>query len=243
MLVLGFTAAYIARMIDMISFLTIVDAAALFGLALLWWVIGVMVEHSSDRRPSTSRIMADYRRKWMAQMINRDVRIFDAQTLGTLRQSTAFFASTCVIAIGGALALIGNAEQVAGVAADLTVTHAPEIVWEVKLLVIVGFLTSAFLKFVWANRLFGYCSVIIGATPNTPDDPKSASFARKAAELNIAAARSFNRGLRAVYFGLATVAWLVGPEMLIAAAIVTFLVIWRREFASQSRRALLEADD
>lgn len=175
-------------------------------------------------------------------MIARDVRIFDAQTIGTLRQGTSFFASTCVIAIGGALALIGNAEQVAGVAADLTAAQDPAIVWELKLLVIVVFLTNAFLKFVWSNRLFGYCSVIIGATPNNPDDPKAASFAHKAAELNITAARSFNRGLRAIYFGLATVAWLAGPELLFVSAIVTFLVIWRREFASQSRRVLLEQD-
>ena len=228
--------------LDTLSFLAPLDIAALLVLVGLWGGIGWWIEHSGSRRPSTSSIMADYRRQWMIQMIARDVRIFDAQTLGTLRQSTAFFASTCVIAIGGALALIGDAEQVAGVAADLTAARIPAIVWEMKLLVIVVFLTNAFLKFVWSNRLFGYCSVIIGATPNAVDDPKSASFARKAAELNIAAARSFNRGLRAIYFGLATVAWLAGPELLIVATIVTFLVIWRREFASQSRKVLLETD-
>ncbi|MEH6647198.1 DUF599 domain-containing protein [Sulfitobacter sp.] len=224
------------------SVLSVLDVVAVLVLLLLWISIGWWVEHSGAKRPSTSSIMAGYRRQWMTQMTGRDVRIFDAQTIGTLRQSTAFFASTCVIAIGGALALIGNAEQVAGVAADLTEETIPAIVWELKLLVIVCFLTNAFLKFVWSNRLFGYCSVIMGATPNGAADPTAASFARKAAELNIAAARSFNRGLRAVYFGLTTVAWLAGPEFLIAAAIVTFLVIWRREFASQSRQVLLETD-
>jgi uncharacterized membrane protein len=227
---------------DTLSFLSAFDAAALALLLILWGGIGWQIEHSSSKRPSTSSIMAGYRRQWMMEMIARDVRIFDAQTLGTLRQSTSFFASTCVIAIGGALALIGNAEQVAGVAADLTAANDPAIAWELKLLVIVVFLTNAFLKFVWSNRLFGYCSVLVGATPNNTTDPKAASFARKAAELNIAAARSFNRGLRAIYFGLATVAWLAGPELLVVASIVTFLVIWRREFASQSRKVLLEED-
>ena len=186
--------------------------------------------------------MASYRREWMTQMLARENRIFDSQTISTLRQSTAFFASTCVIAIGGTLALIGNAEQVAGVAADLTAAKDPAIVWELKLLVIVFFLTNAFLKFVWSNRLFGYCSVMMGATPNKPDTDGIAKYAHKAAELNIAAARSFNRGLRAIYFGLATVAWLGGPELLLGATVLTFLVIWRREFASQSRRVLLEQD-
>lgn len=228
--------------LETFSFLSALDAAALATLIVLWCGVGWRIEHSSAQRPSTSSIMADYRRQWMLQMIAREVRIFDAQTIGTLRQGTSFFASTCVIAIGGALALIGNAEQVAGVAADLTAAHDPAIVWELKLLVIVVFLTNAFLKFVWSNRLFGYCSVMIGATPNNSEDPKATAFAHKAAELNIAAARSFNRGLRAIYFGLATVAWLAGPAMLIGAAIVTFLVIWRREFASQSRSVLLEQD-
>ena len=228
--------------IDTLSFLTMRDVAALALLVTLWGAVGWRIEHSSTRKPSTSSIMASYRREWMTQMLARENRIFDSQTIGTLRQSTAFFASTCVIAIGGTLALIGNAEQVAGVAADLTTASDPAIVWELKLLVIVFFLTNGFLKFVWSNRLFGYCSVMMGATPNKPETDGIAKYAHKAAELNIAAARSFNRGLRAIYFGLATVAWLGGPELLIAATVLTFLVIWRREFASQSRRVLLEQD-
>ncbi|MBB3992394.1 putative membrane protein [Sulfitobacter undariae] len=227
---------------DSLSLLTAVDLAALVLLILLWCGIGWRVEHSSSKNPSTSSIMAGYRRQWMTLMTQREVRIFDSQTLSTLRQSTSFFASTCVIAIGGTLALIGNAEQVADVAADLTVTSDPAIIWEMKFLVIVFFLTNAFLKFVWSNRLFGYCSVVMGATPNDIEDPKMQSYAHKAAELNIAAARSFNRGLRAMYYALATVAWLIGPEFLLGATIITSLVIWRREFASQSRRVLLEID-
>ncbi|KEJ90804.1 DUF599 domain-containing protein [Sulfitobacter donghicola] len=223
-----------------LSFLNLYDFGAILLLFTLWCGLGWRIEHPSSTNPSTSFIMANYRREWMNQMIDRQVRIFDAQTVGTLRQGTSFFASTCVIAIGGTLALIGNAEQVAGVAADLTVAQAPAIVWELKLLVIVLFLTNAFLKFVWSNRLFGYCSVMMGASPNDPAHEKAASYAKKAAELNITAARSFNRGLRAIYFALATVAWLAGPIPLIAATIVTSVVIWRREFASQSRKALLE---
>jgi len=225
---------------ETISFITPLDVAALATLLTLWAALGWRIEHPSSTKPSTSLIMANYRREWMVQMIARDVRIFDAQTIGTLRQGTSFFASTSVIAIGGTLALIGNADQVAGVAADLTDALQPAIVWELKLLVIVFFLTSAFLKFVWSNRLFGYCSVVVGAAPNDPKDERGLRYAHKAAELNISAARSFNRGLRTIYFGLAAVAWLAGPIPLILAAFVTSCVVWRREFASQSRKALLE---
>ncbi len=226
--------------IDRLSILTPLDGLALALLVILWAGIGWRIENPAARAPSTSSIMANYRREWMRQMIAREVRIFDAQTIATLRQGTSFLASTSVIAIGGTLALIGNAEQVAGVAADLTATRDPAIVWEVKLLVVVAFLTNAFLKFIWSNRLFGYCSVLVAASPNDPAAPKALVYARKAADLNIAAARSYNRGLRAIYFALAAVAWLAGAPALILAGFVTFGVIWRREFASQSRRALLD---
>ena len=60
-----------------------------------------------------------------------------------------------------------------------------------------------------------------------------------AALSNVAAARSFNRGLRSIYFGLTSVAWLAGPIALLLATTFTIAVIWRREFASQSRTVLL----
>jgi uncharacterized membrane protein len=65
----------------------------------------------------------------------------------------------------------------------------------------------------------------------------------KAAAINIAGARSYNRGLRSVYFGIAATAWLAGGWTLLAAVTFTVGVILRREFASQSRRVLLDVCD
>ncbi len=225
---------------DSITLFDPLDLAAVGIIFGLWAVIGWRVEHSPASRPSMSKIMAEYRREWMRQMITREPRIFDAQTVSTLRQGTSFFASTSMIAIGGALALIGNAERLSDVAVELTFDTQPAIVWEIKLLVVVLFLTNAFLKFVWSNRLFGYCSVVMAAVPNDPVHKDATKMASKAAELNITAARSFNRGLRSLYFALASVAWLAGPIPLIFGAFLTLFVIWRREFASQSREILLE---
>lgn len=216
------------------------DLAAVTLLMTAWLFVGWRVEHAHPTKPSVSQIMADYRRDWMTQMITREPRIFDAQTIGTLRQGTSFFASTSVIAIGGALALAGNTDRLADMAEEITLVRTPPIVWEIKMLLIIFFLTNAFLKFAWSNRLFGYCSVLMAAVPNDPQDPAAPGLAHKAAELNVTAARSFNRGLRSVYFAFAAVAWLAGALPLIFGAILTFVVIWRREFASHSRRILLE---
>lgn len=176
-------------------------------------------------------------------MITRQPRVFDAQTLSVMRQGTTFFASATMIAIGGALALIGNAEQLQGLASDLTLEIGPVVVWEIKLLVTVLLLANAFLKFVWAHRLFGYCLAIMAAVPNDPDDPVCLPRAAKAGEINITAARSFNRGLRSVYFALGSTAWMLGAPALLAATLATVLVLWRREFASHSRHVLLATDD
>lgn len=227
-------------LLDRITHFGPLDAVALGFLVLAWVGIGLMIEHPPARRPSVSALMKGYRRAWMQVLVTRQPRIFDASILSTLRQGTTFFASASMIAIGGGLALIGNTERLLGVARDLSLDTAPAIVWEVKILAVLLFVTNAFLKFVWSHRLFGYCAVVMAAVPNEADDPLAARRAAQAAELNITAARSFNRGMRALYFALGGLAWLLGAMPLMLATAATVLVLFRREFASDSRRALLD---
>jgi uncharacterized membrane protein len=101
------------------------------------------------------------------------------------------------------------------------------------------FVTNAFLKFVWAHRLFGYCAVLLAAVPVDVKHPDVYARAAQAGEIGVAAARGFNRGLRSVYFALASAAWLLGAAPLMLATIATALVLGRREFASRSRSVLL----
>ncbi|WP_370228812.1 DUF599 domain-containing protein [Cognatishimia sp.] len=224
---------------DRLSLFTTLDYAAVGFVLLIWWSMTLLIENPPASRPSMSLLMADYRREWMQQFIHRQPRIYDAQILGGLRQATAFFGSATLLAIGGALALIGNADQVRGVASDFALMEAPLFVWEIKIVLILVFTTNAFLKFVWSNRLFGYCSIVMSALPVDPDDPLCALRADQAAQINISAARAFNRGLRSVYFGLAACAWLAGPIALMGTTLLTVFVIYRREFASLSRATLL----
>jgi len=226
--------------IDRLYMFSPLDYTALVLLLLGWVGIGWCVENPPQGRPSVARIMNDYRRDWMRHMVTRQPRIFDSSLIGNLRQSTAFFASATMIALGGGLALIRNPDPVANLASDLALGAQPHVVWEIKLLLVLLFLSSAFLKFVWANRLFGYCSVVMGAVPNDIEDPQALVRAAQAAELNITAARSFNRGLRTTYFGLASAAWLLGAWALVAAVLLTLVMIYRREFGSSSREVLLE---
>ncbi len=230
-------------MTQFLTLFTMLDLAAVTILLIAWVSITRLIEHPPKRRPSTSVLMAAYRREWMRQMIFRDPRILDAQMAGILRQGTAFFASASMISIGGGFALIGNTDVLQGLAQDLTLDGDPVVVWETKIILMLGFATNAFLKFVWAHRLFGYFAVILASVPVTHDDPRALARATTAGEISVAAARSYNRGLRSVYFGIAAAAWLAGASALIIATIFTLGVIARREFASHSRTVLLNEAD
>lgn len=219
---------------------TTLDFIAVLAILLAWAMTTHLIENPTKNRPSVSRLMAFYRQEWMVHYVAREVRVFDAQIMGNLRQSTAFFASSSMIAIGGLVALIGNTDQIAGVTEDLTQTAEPASVLGLKLVLVLLFIGNAFLKFVWSHRLFGYCSVLMAAVPNDAKDPTALSRAKKAGTINITASRSFNRGVRAIYFGLAAAAWILGPVMLLLGVLVTVVVLGRREFASQSRAALLQ---
>jgi uncharacterized membrane protein len=227
------------ELITQLHFFSVFDGIAVCTLVIAWGFLGHIIEKPPASRLSTSVIMSQYRQEWMVQMITREPRIFDASILDTLRQSTAFFASACMIAIGGGLAAIANAEQLRGVAQDLAI-DAPEFIWEVKLLLALFFITGAFLKFIWANRLFGYCGVVMASVPNKVDDPHTLPRAKKAGVLNITAARAFNRGLRGIYFALASLGWLLGPFALLTTTLLTVIILLRREFTSASREALIQ---
>jgi len=228
--------------LNIFSLFSIWDYTAFATILIAWGAMGWFIERDRPDSPSTHSLIAEYRFRWMEVMIGRDVRIFDASILTSLRQGASFFTSASMLAIGGCVALLGQADRLQGVVADLTGSlAAPIAVWEVKILLVVLILSNAFLKFVWSHRLFGYCAVVMAAVPEgDANNPETLKMAHKAAKLNIYAARSFNRGIRTMYFALAALAWLLGPVALMLATLATVMMLYRREFHSLSRVALLE---
>jgi len=224
----------------LMALFTWMDLGVVILLVGAWFVLGQWIESPNTRKPSVTVLMAGYRREWMRQFVTRSPRIYDATVLGNLRQSTSFLASASMIALGGLLALVGNSDRLVGVAQDLTLTTQNTRIVEIKLLLVGLWLTHAFLKFLWSNRLFGYAAVIMSAVPNDPSDPVSYPRAAQSAQINIRAAFNFNRGLRSTYFALAALTWLIGWWALLIAAGVVSYMIWWREFASASRNILLD---
>lgn len=215
----------------LLSTLGLADFAGLAVLILAWAGMGWVTEHPPGGRHTVTTMMAGVRREWMREFVLRDNRIFDAQIIASLRQGTAFFASTSILAVGGVLALIGNVQPLTGLAAEIG-RETPALLWQLRLLPAALLLTHAFLKFVWANRVFGYASVTMGAVPSDPRDPRAMRRAMQAAELIIRAAINFSRGLRSMYFALASLAWLAGAVTLMLAAVLVAGFLALREFTS-----------
>ena len=214
--------------------------AVLALTAVAWFSLQWRIEAAQSKRPSVTVLMAQYRREWLVEFVTRQPRMYDASVISSLRQSTNWLASTTLLALGGLLAVIGNPEPLREVAADLSLDAPSTQAFEARMLLAALFLSHAFLKFLWSNRLFGYASIMMSTVPNDASDPLAYPRAGQAAEINIRAAFNFNRGLRATYFALGSMAWLLGPWALAAAMVMVSWLIWSREFASHSRAVLLD---
>ncbi|GAB5389115.1 MAG: DUF599 domain-containing protein [Alphaproteobacteria bacterium] len=229
---------------SLIAPFSVYDSTAIMLFGLGWLMVSLLVDHARPGRESAHTLMREYRRNWMRQLVTRPGRILDSAILATLSQSTSFFASACMIAIGGCFALLGQADHLAdlaGVIGDGPVP--PKLVWEVKIFLVLMVVAYAFLKFVWAVRLFGFCAVVMASVPEGEPSEEGYRIADRAADLNIYAARQFNRGLRAVYFALAALFWLIGPVPMMLATGATCIMLYRREFHSDSRATLLGASE
>jgi uncharacterized membrane protein len=219
---------------------TFADASALLIFALAWIAYHFLVENAHSARLGLNALMNHDRLAWMQQMERRDLRIIDTQIMASLQNGTAFFASTSLIAIGASVSLLRNASEVFQFFAELPLgAGSSRSLWETKVVGLAVIFVYAFFKFSWSYRLFNYTAIMMGATPmpGDPDSARRALSARRAAEMNIVAARHFNRGQRAFFFALAYLGWFLSPYLLMLTTFFVLYVMWARQFFSDARRA------
>jgi len=225
---------------------TLLDLLAFAWFVGVWIGYSLLIEKSAKGRDGLNAMMNGYRDKWMEHLLARDMRMVDAQVTAALQNGTAFFASTSLIAIGGTLTLLRSTEQLLTVMVALPfgVSASPEF-WEVKMMGLATIFVYAFFKFAWSYRLFNYFAIMVGAAPPNAekDTPAARAFAHRAARLCADAGRHFNRGQRAFFFALGYLGWFLGPLPLALTTTGIVIVMWRRQFASEARKAFyVEAD-
>lgn len=222
-----------------------IDAIAFIFFIGAWIGYHVSVELGPHASRSLNARMNLRRSHWIAEAAKRDVRIIDTQIMNGLQNGTAFFASTSLLAIGGALSLLQATDRVAQIFADLPIgAQTSRAAWEMKVIGLAVIFAYAFFKFAWSYRLFNYCAILLGAIPpiERPDDPRMKAAIHETTAMNIAAGRHFNRGQRAFFFALAYLGWFLSPWLFLLATAAVLTVMWRRQFASDSNRVFGKDD-
>jgi uncharacterized membrane protein len=222
---------------------TPLDVVALAWFVCLWLGYATAIERMSFGRHGLNARMNRYREVWMRQMLAREMRMVDMQIMAALQNGTAFFASTSLIAIGGALTLLRSTDQMLDVLAMLPLgATTSRILWEAKSIGLAVILVYAFFKFAWSYRLFNYVAIMLGATPPAAerDDPAAQAHALRTARLFETAGRHFNRGQRAFFLALGYLGWFVSPWVFMVTTLGVVIVMGRRQLASDSLKALVD---
>ena len=165
----------------------------------------------------------------------------DMQIMASLQNGTAFFASTTLFAIGGALALLRATNDALVILSKLPIDLSPSpALWELKCVGLVLICVYAFFKFAWAYRLFNYVAILFGGMPpaSQRDTPQAEDHVLRTTRLFEAAGRHFNRGQRAFFFALGYLGWFISPWVLFVTTAVVVIVTWRRQFASSAWAAM-----
>jgi len=219
----------------------LIDILAVGFFILEWTVYAVTLEHTAYGRDSLSARMNVYREVWIRRMLDREARMVDMQIMASLQNGTAFFASTSLLAIGGALALLRATSDALVVLSTLPVDLSPSpALWETKCVGLILVFVYAFFKFAWSYRLFNYVAILLGGMPpaSQRDTKEAQAHVIRTTRLFEAAGRHFNRGQRAFFFALGYLGWFVSPWVLFVTTAMVVVVTWRRQFASNAWRAM-----
>jgi uncharacterized membrane protein len=223
---------------------SILDLVALGAFIVAWGVYAYLNERSRLHHTGLNGIMDGYRELWMRRMLAREQRMVDMQIMAALQNGTAFFATTSLFAIGGALTILRASGEMTAIAADLPVgIETSRGLWEVKAIGLTVIFVYAFFKFAWAYRLYNYVAILLGATPmpESKDTPEAEAHVLRTARLFTTAGRHFNRGQRAFFFALGYLGWFAGPLVLMITTAIVVVVMWWRQYKSDSFRAVADS--
>jgi uncharacterized membrane protein len=220
---------------------SIPDLVALDWFVIAWTAYAILLEYFPHKRPGLNARMNGFREVWMRRMLDREMRMVDMQIMAALQNGTAFFASTSLIAVGGALTIVRSTDDVLNVVSTLPIgIQTTRMLWEMKAIGLAVIFVYAFFKFAWSYRLFNYVAILLGAMPpaSQRDTREAQAHVIRTTKLFEAAGRHFNRGQRAFFFALGYLGWFISPWVLFVTTAAVVIVTWRRQFASNAWRAM-----
>ena len=98
---------------------SLLDWLTLIFFGLAWFGYEFVVDRTAVRHRSLNVAINEERHHWMQEMALIDNRIMDSNLHASLQNGTAFFASTSLLAVGGALALLRATDDVLNILAEM----------------------------------------------------------------------------------------------------------------------------
>jgi uncharacterized membrane protein len=223
----------------------------LLGVA---WLMFAWIGYSTFARRRAKKVFCIasvlhcYRKNWMRSMLKRNNRISDAALLSNLERNASFLASTSIFIIAGVFTLLASADQVVQMVRTIPgVSQSSSTVQlQFKILLLLMIHVYAFFTFTWSMRQYGFCAILLGAAPveTEPEATGEAgeNYIRYVAKVIDEAGISYNQGLRAFYFSLAVLAWLLNDYVFVLSVASVVFILYRREFLSRTLMAMIAVD-
>jgi uncharacterized membrane protein len=224
--------------------LTIFDWCALAFWASCWAIYALIADKLSIGKASLVSSSVKYRRKWMRESYARDNRMPDIATIGNLMHTSTFFTSTTLLILGALFALIGTIEKsvdvIEGVVQGLPfAAKTNEAILELKAVMLTLTFAYAFLRFTWTIRQFNLLNIMVGAFPAHQEHrPIDEALIEKASRLAELAGSNFTHALRAYYYAVPLLLWIVNPWLFVIGTLGITLATYSSEFRSETVKAL-----
>lgn len=218
-------------------------------VACLLWFITCWVGYTTfaKRRAKTTRCIASvmhrHRLSWMKRLLYREHLIADTALLASLERQVTFFASTTILILAALLTLLSTSERLYVILSDIPGAY-PTTMFDIqiRLMLMISIFIFAFFTFTWSMRQYGFCSVMMGAFPSaksgTQISEKNQRYINHLAKVIDHAGHSYNYGLRSYYFAMSTLAWFIHPLAFIFASSVVVLILYQREFNSNTLKVM-----
>ena len=226
--------------------ISLMDVIAIFCFFASWYSITWIGKHYKHKEKDTlSSISKSYRNQWMLRLLERENRMPDVALLGNLMRSVSFFASTSLLVLVSLIAVFGIVDEAIQITSDIPyAVQVSSSFWKLKLLLLVLIFVYVFFKLVWSIRQYNSTVIMIGAAQDEFDTQDELfSYANILGIVLHRATRHFIEGMRGFEYALAVLAWFIHPSVFIIASLFVSIVIYRREFASRTLKAMTDDED
>jgi uncharacterized membrane protein len=216
--------------------MTTLDILALVFFIACWKGYAYYTVHNMAKSNNLLQVTNHYRAQWMRELLKRETRTMDSIMIGNLLRSITFFANTAIFILFGLVTLLGYHDRAEGIIRNIPYAEpGTGFLWELKIFVLIVIFIYAFFKHTWSLRQYNYAGIFVCSLPAANDrSVDHEDLVKKGTALVSNAAKHFNLGLRAYYFGLAVLGWFIHPIAFMITTILVVYVTYRREYRSNT---------